>query len=226
MLTDHALQRGGGQRSQERWLITWPHVYICCEKHSPASHVGHVGARSLHTTVDKRKVGEADGFKDEKEGQSEGGSGLKGPCDGSLSSPPDWGGNGNAGVEAALSLWVRLSIITVKWHIPTAHRQAARGQRCGFRLSQQVSAMFANVCLPAEAGIQNGGMGRNQQSLQIPTWSPIKCHTVSAAGRKVKVLNSSRSQKACNLPQTSQSQLVLAKLYFLYSSTGYSGYSF
>lgn len=69
--------------------------------------------------------------------------GLKCSCDG-CPSPPDWRENENAGVEAALSLWVRLSIITVKWHIPTARRHTARRQRCGYRLSQQVSAMFPN----------------------------------------------------------------------------------
>lgn len=73
--------------------------------------------------------------------------GLKCSCDG-RSSPPGWRENENAGVEAALSLWVRLSIITVKWHIPTAHRRAARGQRCRYRLSQQVSAPFPNSKLP------------------------------------------------------------------------------
>lgn len=44
-------------------------------------------------------------------------------------------GNKNAGVEACLSLCVRLSIITVKWHIPTTYRRAARGERCVFRLA-------------------------------------------------------------------------------------------
>lgn len=47
-------------------------------------------------------------------------------------------GNKNAGVEACLSLCVRLSIITVKWHIPTTYRRAARGERCVFRLSLRV----------------------------------------------------------------------------------------